>query len=126
MHTGAVRTPKESLHWNLSLGVKFISAPATQTCVSMAGAWLFSRTLYQLSCSRPMSAGSMKIIERENMKQLNATQLNVLNQGQTWQRPCTETRTARQQVVKRYRNRRLKKTGLRNTHSAGDSRLGHS
>ena len=59
---------------------------------------------------------SMKLIELENMKQLNATQLKVLNQGQTRQRHCNGTRTARKQVVKRYRSRCLKKTGLRNTY----------
>ena len=38
----------------------------------------------------------MKIAKRERVKQLIATPLNSLNQGQTWQRQGIDTRTARE------------------------------
>ena len=34
LHTRAVRTPKESLHWKLTLGRKSLAAPGNRTCVS--------------------------------------------------------------------------------------------
>ena len=42
---GGVRTPKESLHWNLTLGRKSLAAPGNRTCVS----GLTGPMLYQLS-----------------------------------------------------------------------------
>ena len=35
-HTGAVRTPSESLHWKLTLGERSLAAPGTRTRVSIA------------------------------------------------------------------------------------------
>ena len=36
LHTGAVWTPQESLHWKLTLGEKSLAASGTWTCISIA------------------------------------------------------------------------------------------
>jgi len=54
LHTEAVRTPSESLHWKLTLGEKSLAAPGTRTRVSIVPG-LLVRSLYPLSYLRPFS-----------------------------------------------------------------------
>ena len=54
LHTEAVRTPSESLHWKWTLGEKSLAAPGTRTRVSIVPG-LLVRSLYPLSYLRPFS-----------------------------------------------------------------------